>query len=107
MITSQISAFETEIQAAIELAPISLGNTPDNWRIGFNLALYNLVGGNVAETEEQYDRLVSTCTFLPSLQDALDDLTNYLTIQSSNKLAQNIRTQLQTRVDELKQSSTE
>ena len=45
MITNQTSEFEIDIQAAIELAEATL-NTPDNWRVAFNLALYKLVRGN-------------------------------------------------------------
>src|SRR5947208_7400131 len=90
MLTSQTNAFEDNIQAAIKLAQISLDNTPNNWRIGFNLALYNLVCGNISDAEEQYDRLRFTCPILPRLQAAVNDLTELLTFQPSNELAQRI-----------------
>ncbi len=105
MITNQTSEFEIDIQAAIELAEATL-NTPDNWRVAFNLALYKLVRGNSSDAESQYTKLIITCQSLPRLQAAVNDLTELLTLQPSNELAQQIRIQLQTRIEELKQSST-
>jgi tetratricopeptide (TPR) repeat protein len=105
-LSDQRSAFEKDIQTAIELAEATLHNTPDNWRVGFNLALYNLVDGNLTEAESQYAQLTSACSSLSDLQGAVEDLTDFLTIQPSNELAQHIRTQLQTRRAELKQSPT-
>jgi tetratricopeptide (TPR) repeat protein len=99
--------FENDLHAAIELARSSLHSTPDDWRIGFNLALYNLVAGNSEYAESLYDQLASRCSYLPALQGAVNDLTNYLRIQPSNTLVQYIRDQIQIRISDLKLSPTE
>jgi tetratricopeptide (TPR) repeat protein len=107
MLIGQIKAFESDIQAAIELGQATLRSTPEDCQSGFNLALYYLAAGNITETEFQYTHFASVCSSLAQLQEAMDDLTDFLTIQPSNEPAQYTRTQLQTRVAELQQSPTE
>ena len=107
LLTGQASAFESEIRTAVELAQAALLNTSDEWRIRFDLALYNLVGGNKEIAISQYEQLVLTCSSLPKLQVAMEDLSTFLTLQPSNRLAHQIRVLLQTRIAELKKSSTE
>jgi tetratricopeptide (TPR) repeat protein len=103
-LTGQMNAFESDLHAAIELAQTFLRNTPNNCHIGFNLAFYNLVAGNLNDAELLYARLTSTCSSWPNLQGAVEGLTDFLTMQPSNEIAQSIRTQLQTRIAELKRS---
>lgn len=105
LFASQHKDFERNIHVAIEIAQTSLHNSPDDWRIGFNLALYNLVAGNSENAESLYDQLASKCSLLPTLQGAVNDLTDYLRVQPSNILVQHIRDQLQNRISDLKLSS--
>ncbi len=107
MLMGQTKEFESDIQTAIELGQVELRSTPDDCQFGFNLALYYLVAGNVTETESQYTRFASACLSFAQLQEAVDDLTDFLSIQPSNELAQRMCTHLQTRIAEVQQSSTE
>ena len=96
LLTDNASAFESDIDTAIKIAQSTLNNASamEYWVIGFNLALYNLVSGNITDAELQYDQLASACTSIPVLQDAENDLKDLLRIQPTNSLAQNIRTKL-------------
>jgi tetratricopeptide (TPR) repeat protein len=107
MLIGQIKAFESDIQAAIELGQATLHSKPDDCQSGFNLALYYLAAGNVTETESQYTHFASACSSLAQLQDAVDDLTDFLAIQPFNEQAQRTRTQPQTRIAEFQQTPTE
>src|SRR5260370_26496421 len=102
LLTDNASAFESEIDTAIKIAQSALNkaNTTEYWQIGFNLALYDLVSGNITNAELQYNQLVSECASIPVLQDAENDLEDLLKIQPTNNLAQNIRTKLLIRITE-------
>ena len=98
--------FREALRAAIELAHANLGDEPDRLTASFNLALFNLVSGNpLAET--QYKELISACSSIPHLQDARDDLDDFLTIQPSNELVQHIHSQLQISLVRLQELSTD
>ncbi|HWZ18819.1 MAG TPA: tetratricopeptide repeat protein, partial [Ktedonobacteraceae bacterium] len=107
MLIGQLKAFESDIRVAIELGQAELRSTPDDFQFGFNLALYYLAAGNVIETESKYTHFASSCSSLAQLQEAIDDLTDFLSIQPSNELAKSMYTHLQTRIAEVQQSSTE
>ena len=106
LLTDDESAFESDIDTAIKKAQSTLNkaSTTEYWRIGFNLALYNLVAGNLVDTESQYTTLVSTCSSLTNLQGAVEDLKDLLKMQPLNERAQGILTQLHTRISELQRS---
>ena len=98
--------FRETLHAAIKLAHANLDDVPDRLSASFNLALFNLVSGNpLAET--QYKELISACSSIPHLQDAIDDLDDFLTIQASNELAQHIHSQLQISLVRLQELSTD
>lgn len=102
LLTGQTSAFERDLKAIIELTRSTIRKSPDNQRACFHLALYTLLGGNLAEAEAQYAQLIPTCSSLPDLDDAVVDLREFLAVQPSHELAQRILTQVQERLAELK-----
>jgi tetratricopeptide (TPR) repeat protein len=106
MLSSQTSAFESDIQHALELAQATLKNNPKDWRVAFNLAIYNLVSGSLAIAESRYAQLILTCPSLKALQGAEEDLTDLLEVQPSNELALLIRAKLQARIIELQQATS-
>ncbi len=103
LVTGRSDAFKSDLQTAIELAQAAINETPDDWRLKFNHALYLLVGRD-ANAEVLYDQLMSVCQLLPRLQAAIEDLNEFLIIQPSNKQAQLILARLQARISEIKES---
>src|SRR5207248_1138810 len=85
LLTDRKSDFEWALQGAIELVQATLLKTPNDWRINFNLALYKLVAGYV-EAEALYNQLASTCSSVPALQEAIDDLDELLMMQPFQQL---------------------
>ena len=102
LLTGQTDALKRDIDAAIELAQTHLLISQDDLHLQFNLALYNLIAGYKLNAESQYSHIASACSSIAKLQDAIDDIFDFLTLQPSNEFAQNIRTQLQTRIEDLK-----
>ena len=103
LLSGQINSFENDIQHAIELAGVTLDINPEDWRAAFNLAIYNLVSGNLAIAESQYTQLILTCSSFKDLGNAEEDLRDLLEFLPSNELAKRIRTKLQARIAELQQ----
>jgi len=103
LLANNASAFESDIDTAIKKAQSTLNkaSTTEYRRMGFNLALYSLVSGNITNAELQYTQLVSACVSIPALQGAENDLKDLLRIQPTNNLAQIIRAKLLTRISEL------
>ena len=73
--------------------------------LAFNAAFYQLVCGHFHKAEEQYADLISTCSYVYPLQEAADDLTDFVTLQPKHELARNILSRLQERIDEFRQAS--
>jgi tetratricopeptide (TPR) repeat protein len=105
LLAGQMVAFESDLRTAIERAQSIIQNAPDDQTTGFNLALYNLIDGNLIDAEADYGRLTAACSSLVTLQDAVDDLLDFLAIQPSHELAQHLLSKLQSRISELNQSS--
>jgi tetratricopeptide (TPR) repeat protein len=105
LLTSEMGAFQRDLSSALKLAQDKLSSTPtsDRWRIGFNIAVYHLLDGNAADAQSEYEELISTCTLLPSLRAAANDLKDLLKVQPQSELAQRIHARLRTRIAELKQ----
>jgi len=93
LVIDQTDACKRDLQYAIELAQVALNNTPEDWRIRFNLALYKLIN-NDADAEVQYNQLISSCLLMPYLQDAIDDLDDLIMLQLYDEPAQHLRSEL-------------
>lgn len=91
-----------DLQAAITLAEIVLQRLPDNYRIGFNVALYALAKGQLAEARAQYIDLLTTCPFLIRLQAALDDVLDFSRNHPSHEAATQIQLLFHSRIAEIK-----
>ena len=105
LVTGRERDFVEVQRAAIELAQATLYDEPDRLSASFDLAFYNLVGGNpLAET--QYRELISACSSILHLQGAMDDLDDFLTIQPSNERTQYVYSQLQISLVRLRERST-
>ena len=71
--------------------------------MSFNLVLYYLVGGSMEDAETGYGRLLSTCSFIVRLQDAANDVSDFLTVQPTHEFAPRILEKIQARIGELSQ----
>ena len=105
LLTGEMKAFQKDLSSALNIAQDKLNSTTtsDRWRIGFNIAIYYLLDGNATDAQSEYEELISTCTLLPSLRAAANDLMDLLKVQPQNELAQRIYSRLRTRIAELKQ----
>ena len=93
LVIGQTDACKRDLQHAIELVQGALDNSPGDWRIRFNLALYKLIN-NDADAEVQYNQLISSCLLMPYLQDAIDDLDDLIMLQLYDEPAQHLRSEL-------------
>jgi tetratricopeptide (TPR) repeat protein len=101
------SAFQQDMAVAIDLekqARASSNNVLDSWRRDFNLAVFTLFLGSDPEIQHSYERLIADCLFLSSLQDALEDLEDLLTIQPKNVLIPTLQQQLRAKIQALEQT---
>ena len=105
LVADQSTVFKRDLKTAVELAQVAMHNTSDDLWIEFHLVLYNLVNGNYENAEFQYGQYKLACSSLPDLQDAVNELIDFLIIQPSNERAQYILTQLQSYISDLKRSS--
>lgn len=91
-----------DLQAAITLAEIVLQQSPDNYRVGFNAALYALAKGQLPEARARYIDLLTTCPFLIRLQAAFDDVLDFSRNHPSHDAAAQIQILFQSRIAEIK-----
>ena len=59
LLVDQTSTIKSDLQTAIELAQTSLQNNPDNQWVDFNVSLFILASGDLAEAESRYNSLFS------------------------------------------------
>jgi len=104
--TSKTNEFEIELNSAIVLLQARLDKATEDQQtsLSFDLALFNLVSDNTAGAESQYGKLAATCSSSSQMQEAVDDLTDFLVVQPSNQSALRIRVQIETRITELKET---
>jgi hypothetical protein len=73
----------------------------DCWRWDFNLAVFTIFLKSDREAQLSYEELIAACPFLSSLEDALEDLEDLLTVQPQNPLVPSLQQQLQSRIQKL------
>jgi tetratricopeptide (TPR) repeat protein len=107
--TGKANEFENELNSAIVLLQARLDKATEDQRtsLSFDLALFNLVSGNTTGAESQYGQLAANCSSWSLLQTAVDDLNDFLVVQSSDQVALHVRVQLETRIAELKKVSAQ
>ena len=91
-ITDRPTEAQTDLQSAIVLAQAKQAQDPIDWQNNFNLALYYLSAGRFEESDGLYSR--SSEASRDSIEMAIRDLDDYLTLFPDRMQAREVRDRL-------------
>ena len=89
---NQTEPAKADLQQAISIAQATQAKDTTDWKNNFNLALYYLAAGQFEESNRLYNRASEAST--DSIEDAIRDLDDYLTLFPDRLQARDVRDRL-------------
>jgi tetratricopeptide (TPR) repeat protein len=99
LLAGKEDAFHQDIRNAVAVVEQSLHEKhdydTDYYRRQFNYAFYLLINGEIECSTSEYSKTLVECSFTAQLDDAINDLKEFLTIQPLNSIAHQVLQQLE------------
>ncbi|MCI0527390.1 MAG: tetratricopeptide repeat protein, partial [Nitrospira sp.] len=94
----RISEAQTDFTAAIQIARQNYEKSLQDWRNTFNLALYHLAAGETEEAKHFYQEALSRGALPVYIQEAIQDLDDFLVLFPDHAPAKTMREMLQAHI---------
>jgi tetratricopeptide (TPR) repeat protein len=97
-VRGQAVSAKADLNKAIQIAQQEQTQKPSNHQNTFNLAIYNLIAGNLSTAQEFYQSALRQCTSQTKIWIAIEDLKDLLQIFPENITAQEIIVMLEEKI---------